>query len=380
MLDSFLRSLVYFLIPIPLLKEALAEAVCKYKVIFLAFILAVFITPILLLTSAFGSGANVEVGADQEKMKRIYFDRQYNILCRETPDQCEPKPEYGSGVINCGLTPEMCRKKRPRVDCNNPAHQNKYCTLVTQTTIDQDGNSNSTSHWEKIPNADEIYYKDQQDQEEDKQNIFKWILDIIGGIVDGIDETIGSGSSNVQPIPEILKGYIEPKITDSGTPNGNPFGGSDYDNVKVTCVWHCGNYVAGLPQHQGMDMKPSSAYYSSNQASLKTGGGAIPFATCSGKAHSFTTVSSGNQVRIKCTGTDYYVTYMHLSVQYIGTQEVEIKAGSPIGVMGNTGTLTTGAHLHYQINYGCLAYSTACTKDPQPFISSKPMYNCNNCL
>ena len=86
--------------------------------------------------------------------------------------------------------------------------------------------------------------------------------------------------------------------------------------------------------------------------------------------------AGGNIVRVKCGGNDLTVTYFHLAEYFIPKGSIaKIIAGQPIGVMGSTGAYTTGAHMHYGIQKGCMAYSEACTIDPEPFIYKKITIN-----
>ena len=62
---------------------------------------------------------------------------------------------------------------------------------------------------------------------------------------------------------------------------------------------------------------------------------------------------SGNVVYIQHNigGTDYITRYAHLATrhdQYVQAGQ-SVSAGQQIGVMGNTGTFTTGAHLHFEV-------------------------------
>jgi hypothetical protein len=177
-----------------------------------------------------------------------------------------------------------------------------------------------------------------------------------------------------------LSEYKEPTITSSNIPNGNPFGGEAYDSTYITCVRHCINYLSGIGLHQGMDLVPNNSYYDNNEASKRAGGKAIVFATCNGTAKAISTSSSGNQVLIACNELGYAVQYFHLENQLIGDEIITVESGQPIGIMGNTGIYTSGAHLHYQINFGCMTSNSECTLDPRGFISPKDIYNCLNCL
>lgn len=353
MLNKIIAILIIWLFPYPLVSGILAHLAIKYKYPILAFFLSFLLMPVLLLSTLFGSTTNVKA-ADELKYKRAYFDRKYSIICRQDPSKCEPKPGLLS-FLGCTIDPTLCRLKRPKVDCSIEAQKVKYCSQV-------DGLLSATSQFE------ELFYRDQQEAEENAGSFGKYSNST--GLRPGetIDRSGSPGSPlDIATLPPQLVGYLEPYINDTGTPNGNPLGGQGFENSFTTCIYHCPDYLDG-GLHQGMDLTPSLQYYNLNRASGLVSGRVVQFATCSGLAKYEQGYLGSNNVVIKCKDTDYYVTYMHLSTAYIPVSPVAITAGQPIGLMGSTG-YSTGPHIHYQINKGCIDYTTSCTRDPVPFIS-----------
>jgi Peptidase family M23 len=353
MLNKIITTLVKWLFPYPLIQGILSHLAVKYKYPIMAIFLSILLLPVFLVMIVFASTSKISA-ADSLRFKREYFDRKYSLICRADSSKCESKPGI-LGFLGCVIDPTQCRIKRAKVDCTVETQKAKYCHEqvvdgATSLVVNLDG--------------DKQFYQDQQTAEENESEYGKY---------DGTNsETIDTSGSpglaqSISTLPPELVGYIEPFINDIGTPNGNPLGGQGYQNVTITCFYHCSNYISS-DIHQGMDLVPSLTYYNTNRASQLTGGKVIQFATCSGQAKYEYGFLGSNNVVIKCKDTDYYVTYMHLSTAYVSTSPVNITAGQPIGVMGSTG-FSTGPHVHYQINKGCLSYSTACTRDPRPFIS-----------
>ena len=355
MLNKIITTFVKWLFPYSLIQGILSHLAVKYKYPIMAVFIGVLLLPILLVMIVFASTSRISA-ADSLRFKREYFDRKYSSICRVDQSKCESKPGILS-FLGCVIDPTQCRLRRPKVDCSIETLKIKYCH---EESID--GSSIIVVN----SDGDEIFYQDQQNEEENGSDYGKY-TDVT--TFENIDTSGSPGSAlAISTLPIELIGYIEPFINDIGTPNGNPLGGRGYQNVIVNCFYHCADYVAGGGVHQGMDMMPSLEYYSTNRASSLTGGKVIQFATCSGMARYETGYMGSNNVVIKCKETDYSVTYMHLYTAFVTASPVAITAGQPIGVMGSTG-FSTGPHVHYQINKGCLDYSTACTRDPRPFIS-----------
>lgn len=354
MLNFLIISTVKCLFPYTLVQNILTDFALKYKYPILAFLVSLFMLPILLLMSMFSLTSNIKA-TNSEKFKRDYFDRKYYSICQAEPSKCEAKPGL-LGFLGCLVDPTQCRIIRPKVDCNNEAQRQKYCYAEEM----EEG-----IRWVVTAGGEEQFYTDQQAAQEASSDYGKYQEGTTEAQI-AVPEILGV-STKITDLPSELEGYTEPNFVDSGTPNGNPLGGQGLQNSNTTCLYHCPEYIAGAGLHQGMDMTPSLAYYNTSRASSLTGGKVVVLATCSGQARFMTGYAGSNNVLINCKDTDYYVTYMHLSTSYIPPSFTSVTAGQAIGVMGSTG-FSTGAHVHYQINQACLDYTTACTRDPMPFI------------
>ena len=402
-LDSIIKNTVNLIFPVPLLKDVLSDILCKYKGQLIG-ILVVFVSlPILIIGLLLSSQPKVSDPATEEIMKRQYFDRQYSVNCRDNKDTvsqptstsflstyiCEVRPEYLSEIgsqsptIFCKNQPNKCRPIRPKIDC---VQMPQRCE-----TIDI-GTAKSTNTITKpIAGEDEKFYQEQQTEQENKQNIFKWIEGLWSGLTGDNTNNINSQNpnnssynnpnnnqrlsvgtlgipQNVIPLPDSLSGYIEPGFLDSGTPNGNPFGGSGYNWVNVSCSYLCSGYSYNGGKHLGLDIVPyfPNSYHTKSQAYIKSDQ-YIVMSTCSGIARSTYEQYGGNYVIIKCHDSPYIVIYMHLSAQFVPATGISVKAGQPVGIMGSTGINTTGPHLHYQIGT-CEQYIITCTVDPDRFL------------
>jgi murein DD-endopeptidase MepM/ murein hydrolase activator NlpD len=79
--------------------------------------------------------------------------------------------------------------------------------------------------------------------------------------------------------------------------------------------------------------------------------GTVVVAAASGVVTNVANISGGGLiVAIKHNAIGFFTTYMHLSQALVKKGDV-VKAGQPIAKSGNSGSSTTGAHLHYQVNY-----------------------------
>jgi murein DD-endopeptidase MepM/ murein hydrolase activator NlpD len=381
-IDKLLRMFAKWILPVPLLEKALGDFLCKHKLQVGGVIAFLAITPILLLGGVFGSPIQVIGVSSQDQMSKQFFDRKYAVECRDVAYPCESKPEFKNQFINCQNDPIKCRKIRKTGDCSDLFFRDKYCQSISNSTVttNLDGtssNSISTSITKK-PGADELYYFDQQLEEE---RLFLGSPNY-GNIQAG---SSGIGASNVNwqdpanapvigSIPALIKDYIEPGFVDSGNIQLNPFGRSGY---STTCGYLC--YSGGIyGTHYGYDMVASVNYYNTNQASEKLNGKPVFFATCSGVAFRAFDNISGNQVYINCDNTNYFVSYFHLREYYLPTDgsQVKVKAGQPIGIMGGeggqwySGQYTTGTHLHYGVYQNCTGYGPPCTINPANFLSN----------
>ena len=373
-INKLIHLLIKWIIPIPIVNTAIAQMLCKYKLQFLSGIAIIISLPILSIVTIFASPVTPGQPATKEIVVRQSFDNKYAVQCRDSLLPCEIKPEFRGQNVDCSNTPLKCRLIRKTGDCTQLDFNAKYCSEQTTTSIVTNPNGTSFTLTQtavgKTPTADQDYYNDQQKEEEDGFNLFDWLGSVFSGNNGGqITATGVSGTAqNVVGIPEPLKDYIEPGILDSGTPNGNPFGGGGYNWVDVTCIYQCGGYGFNGGSHLGLDMdvKYSNIYKTNSQAYKKTGQYII-MATCSGVAKSSYELYGGNYVTIKCKDTPYYVIFMHLSAQFVPAEGVNITAGQPVGVMGSTGLNTTGSHIHYQIGT-CTQYVITCTLDAGRFL------------
>jgi Peptidase family M23 len=373
MLNSLIKLFVKWFLPYPLIQEMVCVVAIRYKHVILSVTACLVLIPVLLFSMLFVSISKVNA-TNSNMIQKEYFNRKYTVECRDSVYPCEPKPEYlGQGVV-CTNEPTKCRKVRKTGECSDQIFKDKYCqeSSSTSTITNADGTTSTitTSTLSKKPNADQLYYQDQQSEEELASGYGRYTDGSGFGFGETIDTSGSPGSAQaITTLPTELVGYIEPFINDIGTPNGNPLGGRGYENVVIQCVYHCSNYLVGAGVHQGMDMTPSQKYYNTNRAKNLTGGKIIQFATCSGTAKYEIGYMGSNNVVIDCKDTDYYVTFMHLSTAFVSSSPVPITAGQPIGVMGSTGN-STGPHVHYQINKGCLGYTSSCTRDPALFLTS----------
>jgi Peptidase family M23 len=375
LLNLLIRKLVKWLMPVPFIEDALADFLCRYKLQVMSIVVLLVSLPFILVATVFASPITPGQPATQEIMSRQYFDRKYSVQCRDKTVACEVKPEFNSIPVDCALTPDKCRVIRKVGSCSDIdlTFKDKYCQVVEGVLV-------------KKPNADELYYQEQQKAEEASFNVFNWIACLFGGCSgsngnsnENSTGTFGNSINwndpanppSIGSIPNSIKNYIEPSFEDSGRIQGNPFGEFSYN---PTCGYLCySDAVFGT--HFGYDMVPSLGYYNTNLASNKLGGKPVFFATCSGNAKTRYSNESGNMIEIKCSGSDTYTSYYHVREHYVPMGEyVSVKAGQPIGVMGGkagaywSGGFTTGVHLHYQINVGCLGYSSSCTRNPAGYL------------
>lgn len=72
---------------------------------------------------------------------------------------------------------------------------------------------------------------------------------------------------------------------------------------------------------------------------------------------------------VVCVAADagFYVGYAHLDSRYVGEGE-RVDAGTIVGALGNTGSLSFGAHTHVTVSYDSNNPSSGPTVDPYPFI------------
>ncbi|MEI7579113.1 MAG: M23 family metallopeptidase [bacterium] len=155
--------------------------------------------------------------------------------------------------------------------------------------------------------------------------------------------------NNYEGLPPELYNYIEEGFTDTGTPQHSPFGGTGTTNTVITSYFMDPNYYKHYGRwHKALDLIPNYNYYKNNKAYQLTKK-PIMFATCSGKAQGKQDGAGGNYIMIYCKGGKYKTMSLHNSVNFIPYgKEVDIVAGQPIAIMGETG-MADGAHIHYAI-------------------------------
>lgn len=85
--------------------------------------------------------------------------------------------------------------------------------------------------------------------------------------------------------------------------------------------------------------------------------------------------NGGNVIRVRHTGTGYVSAYMHLSQMNVGINATVTK-GQVIGYSGNTGGLTTGPHLHFEVRFDGGATAWIRTLPTTTWYSGDPRYPC----
>lgn len=193
---------------------------------------------------------------------------------------------------------------------------------------------------------------------------------VIIGVLTNIFSTPQSTQTAIQKglqgsqLLQALEGYIEAGFTDTDIPSRNPLGGNGMENSIVTMDYHDPNYMFFDHIHTGIDLVPSSNYYSTNLAYRKTGQ-LIVFATMNGKSTYYVDQYGANVVDTYNSGNTMFTRYVHLATSFISTGEM-VKAGQPVGIMGQTGE-ATGVHLHYElrVNQG----GTFVTVNPRDYIN-----------
>lgn len=98
--------------------------------------------------------------------------------------------------------------------------------------------------------------------------------------------------------------------------------------------------------HTGIDLVPSSTYFS-NSESYKNTRKINIFSTINGKVNYYIDSEGGETVEVTNSQGFLKVVLIHFSSVYVHTGDI-IKAGTPLGIMGDTG-FATGAHVHYEV-------------------------------
>ena len=161
---------------------------------------------------------------------------------------------------------------------------------------------------------------------------------IIGGNL--MDTISGVFSTNTQPIPNDTN-FISTTI-----PRQNPFGGSSLSFTTITANFlDPGYFIQFGKNHTGTDFVPSQNYYDNSETYKKTKKVVI-FATINGSARYYIDSHGGKTVEIVNENKTFKTMYTHFSSVFI--ESGTVVAGTPIGIMGDTG-FSTGAHLHYEV-------------------------------
>ncbi len=130
-------------------------------------------------------------------------------------------------------------------------------------------------------------------------------------------------------------------------PAQNPLGGQGMSYTSITAGFMDPSYLMQFGKnHTGIDMVPNSTYYSSSSTYQQDKKITI-YATHTGKARYYVDSDGGETVEVLSSAGDLKTIYIHFKEVYVKTGD-DIKAGTPLGEMGNTG-FATGEHLHYEI-------------------------------
>jgi len=156
----------------------------------------------------------------------------------------------------------------------------------------------------------------------------------------------GAFTASEQQTADELKNYIEAGFTDTDIPSRNPLGGIGMENSIVTLGYGAPDSLFNNQPHTGVDLVPSNHYYQTNEAYKKTGQ-IIVFATMNGQATFAVDQYGANYVDVHNSENTMLTRYVHLAASFIATGQ-QVRAGQPIGIMGQTG-MATGVHLHYEL-------------------------------
>ena len=152
-------------------------------------------------------------------------------------------------------------------------------------------------------------------------------------------------------------------FSDTQTPQQNPFGGSGLSYTTITAYFHDPSYYLTFGKvHTGIDIVPNDSYYQ-NSKIYKSGGKVVIFSTLSGRARFYIDEEGGKTVEIINNDQATKALFIHFSDVFVTGGD--IKAGTPLGVMGNSG-FATADHLHYEIQVKNGANWV--TVDPLPYI------------
>ncbi len=152
--------------------------------------------------------------------------------------------------------------------------------------------------------------------------------------------------SAFQPNPSDIP--PDTSFADTGVPGRNPFGGVGMGYSTVTAYFLDPSYYLQFGRnHTGVDMVPTSEYYKNSQTYEQTRK-VVAFATISGSVNHYIDGYGGETVEITNAENTFRVLYVHFSLTLVDSG-ASVKAGSPVGIMGDTG-FSTGNHVHYEIH------------------------------
>jgi len=136
-------------------------------------------------------------------------------------------------------------------------------------------------------------------------------------------------------------------FSETAIPHQNPFGGSGMDYCIVSAYFmDPGYYLIFGKNHTGVDLVPSDSYFK-NSDYYKQNREITIFSTINGKVSYYVDSEGGETVEVVNNDNSLKVIFIHFSEVLVNTGD-NIKAGTPVGVMGSTG-FSTGAHVHYEI-------------------------------
>lgn len=126
-----------------------------------------------------------------------------------------------------------------------------------------------------------------------------------------------------------------------------------FPESTVTSEW---GETAGRPNpHRGRDYAP--------------GGPPAPSIVNGTIVRSERQTGLGNVVVVRNDDDGAFIGYCHLAERYVGVG-ARVGVGTMVGVVGNTGTLSAGRHLHFTVSKSSNNPSTGSTIDPRSYIAS----------
>jgi len=141
---------------------------------------------------------------------------------------------------------------------------------------------------------------------------------------------------------------LDPSFGDTAVPKKNPFGGSGMLYSTVTAYFLDPAYYLQFGRnHNGVDMVPTQEYYKNSQTYKETHQVVI-FATISGNVNQYVDQYGGETIEITNSDNTFKILYIHFSSMLVNSGTT-VKAGTPVGIMGNTG-FSTGDHVHYEVH------------------------------